>query len=251
MSLPVKPLATFAILLLVVAAASCSRSGPASTPELSDPSLTVTPVASPTPAPTPVNPRALLRESGAIMEALRSFHFRLDHRRGGTPLLPGLLIQEAEGDVISPDQISTDFSGSFGGFAVKSSLITIGDKSYMTNPLSGQWEDVPTDVSPLGFFNPRQGIASMMSQVESPTLLPGGRDTIRVQGRMPAEALAPLLGATVKGTTVAVELAIDANELYLLEAVFDGRVTPTEIDGVIRVIRLSRFNEPITIEPPP
>ena len=166
-------------------------------------------------------------------------------------MLPGLLIQEAEGDVISPDKISTDFSGSFGGFAVKSSLITIGDKSYMTNPLTGQWEDVPTDVSPLGFFNPRQGIASMMSQVTSPTLLPGGGDSIRVQGRIPAEALAPLLGATVKGTTVAVELAIDANELYLLEAVFDGRVTPTEIDGVIRVIRLSRFNEPITIEPPP
>ena len=90
----------------------------------------------------------------------------------------------------------------------------------------------------------------MMSRVGDASLLPGDSEVHRIKGTLPAEALAPLLGATVQGTTVNVEIAIDKTELYLIEAVFDGRVTPTESDGVIRVITLSRFDEPISIEAP-
>ena len=211
-------------------------------------SATPEPTSSPT--PTPVNAEALLQESGKVMEELESFHFRLHHRSGGTPLMPNLLLEEAEGDVIRPDGISVQFTGTFGGFAIKSSLITLGDSSYMTNPLTGKWESVPTEVSPLGFFNPRRGVTSMMARVEGSTLLPSDGKVHRVKGVLEAEALAPLVGATVEGSTVGVELAIDAETLRLLEAAFDGRVTPAEPDGTVRVITLSRFGEPVTIEPP-
>ena len=238
-----RPLVVAAIAAGVLAVMSCSSS-------TDTPSLTPTRVLPPTPTPTPVNPKALLDASGRVMEGLDSFHFRLTHRSGSTPLAGNLVIDEAEGAVVKPDSISAEFSGSFGGFAINSGLITLGDLSFMTNPLTGKWESVPPEVSPLGFFDPRRGIAEMMSRVEQPSLLPGSDGAYRVAGKLPAEALRPLLGSALRNATVDVELTLDAEALYLLEAVIDGRVTPAEEDGVVRVITLSRFNEPFAIEPP-
>ena len=242
MSLGSKVLVIATLVLLIFGVQACSRSQ--STPT----TIPSTPTATPT--PTPVNPRALLLESGRQMADLHSFHFRLEHRAGSTLLLPNLSIKRAEGDVVKPDKISAQFTGTFGGFAIKSSLITLGEASFMSNPLTGEWDRVPAEVSPLGFFNPRRGIADVMSQVEGPLLQAGDGHVLRLTGRLPAEALVPLLGSTVQGTTVAVELMIRAKDLYLLEAVFTGPVKPGELDSTVRVVTLSRFNEPVSIVPP-
>ena len=248
----IRPKLVLLLALLVVSAISvlgCGGSEPAPTAApLSPADLPPSPTVTPT--PTPISPQALLDGSSRVMEALESFHFRLHHESGSTKLLPSLLMDEAEGDVVRPDGISVEFSGSFGRFAIESGLITLGDDSYMTNPLSGKWESVPREVSPLGFFDPSRGIASMMSRVEGSSLLSSDGEVYRIGGTLPAEALAPLLGTTVEGTTVVVELTLDASDLYLLKAVVDGRVTPSDADDVVRVITLSRFNEPVTIEPP-
>ena len=211
-------------------------------------------LAEPIPTPTPINPEAVLERAGRVMEGLESLHFRLSHERGRTQLIPGLVIDEAEGDVASPDGLSVTFSGSYGtGFAVRASLISVGGASYMTNPFTGEWEAGPTGVSALGFFDPRRGIAAMMSQVDQPSLLKGAtdrRNVYMIGGDLVTEALAPLLGTTLVGETVRVELTIDADRLYLLEARIDGRVTPTDDEDVVRIVTHSAFNSPISIEAP-
>lgn len=236
------------VMAVVIGSLSCG--GSETKPTESDAASTQALSSTPTPSPTPVNPQALLEQSGQAMESLDSFHFLLEHRSGGTPFLPGLLITDAEGDVVNPDKLSAEFGGAFGTVYVKSSLVTLGEASYMTNPLSGKWETVPTEVSPLGFFDPQQGISAIMSQVVQLSLISSDEDAYGLKGELPAEALASLFGATVKGVSILVELTIDADSLYLLEAVLDGRVTAGEPDGTVRVITLSHFNEPITIEPP-
>ena len=208
------------------------------------------PTATPDPTPTPVSVEELLRIAGEATGALKTFHFRLNHEGGGTPLAPGLTVTEADGDVVSPGAISIDFAGTLGSFAVRSSLITIGDDSYMTNPLTDAWEGVPREVSPLGFFDPQKGIGSMMTSVLSPSIASLDEDEFVVTGNLPAEALRPLLGNSVEGTTVSVELTIDARTHFLNKAVLDGRVTAPEPDGVVRIITLSKFNEPMDIRPP-
>ena len=233
-----------ALVATLLAAHACGGSDPEETPA-------TVPTSTPSPSPTPtIDARAVLLQSGEAMEALVSFEFQLTHKSGGTTLIPGLVIKEAEGFVIKPDKISAEFSGAFGGFAIKAGLITLGEDSYMTNPLTGRWETVPREVSPLGFFDPSKGIAAMMSRVTEATVEPGEGDVYTVVGSLPAEAMAPLLGSTVKGSTISVELTIDATDLYLLEARVSGRVTAAEPDGTIRVIRLTRFNEEFTIEAP-
>ncbi|MCI0441456.1 MAG: LppX_LprAFG lipoprotein [Chloroflexi bacterium] len=232
------------IALASLLVAACGGAEPSST----------APPGTPTLSPTPVNPRAVLEQAGRAMESVESFAFKLEHQRGGTPLpiLPGLLLTEAEGEVVKPDRIAARFNGTIrGSLFVKSSLITLGDASYMTNPVSGAWESVPPDISPLGFFNPSEGVSAMMSQVQSPSLLDSNTpETYRIRGRLPVEALRPLFGETIMGATVGVDLTIDARNLYLTRAEIDGRITEAEEEGVVRVVVLSRFNEPLSIEPP-
>ena len=220
----------------------------------SSPAVELTPTAAPapTPTPTPVNVEALIQRSGEAMAGLKTFRFFLSHPSGGTPLdlLPGLAIQEVEGAVINPDGLEARFAGALGALYVESNLISVADKSYLTNPLNGKWEAIPQEISPLAFFNPRDGIASMMTQVREVTLISDSADEYRVTGLIPAEALAPLLGTTLSGVSASVELTIDRKSHHLREARFEGRVTSGEPDGTIRVITLSGFDKPLTIEPP-
>ena len=239
-----------ALVLAVVVAACGGSEDPTPTP---GPTPTATPTATPTPTPTPVNPQALLERSGQVLAEVDSFHFRLEHRKGTTSLLPGLTIEEADGDVVRPDRLRVDFRGAFGNVAVKAGLITIGQTSYMSNPITGRWEQTEAEVSPLAFFNPSVGIPAIMSQVTAEGLVEDrrqGRKVYVVTGRMPASALASLLGATLDDAEVRVTLTIDARDLFLLEAVLEGRASPLDPEEVVRVISLSRFNDALEIAPP-
>ncbi len=211
------------------------------------PEATVAPV----PTPTPIDVAVLLARSGEATSALKTFRFQLEHNReGGTPLTDTLTVTEADGTVVSPDALSIDFAGTLGSFAVRSSLITLGDDSYMTNPLTGAWERVAREVSPLGFFDPQRGIGSMMTEIQSPVLVAKSDSEFEIEGALPVEALKPLLGGLMDGTTVNARLTIDADSLFLERAILDGRVTAAEPDGVVRTITLSEFNEQVEIEPP-
>lgn len=186
------------------------------------------------------------------MQALKTFNFRLYHDVGSLELIPGLFVNKASGKVVNPDRLSVEFSGSFGeGFAIKSKVITVGSLTYMTNPLTGNWEASDASVSPLGFFSPTRGISGMMAQIQDVSLVDNSSDeTHRMKGNLPTTALAPLLGPTLTDRIVEVELTIEIASNQLLEARFTGAVTPTDVEGAERVIVLSFFDEDITIEAP-
>ena len=187
------------------------------------------------------------------MSDLDTFRFHLTHKGGGTPIFAGIVMQEALGDVAKPDRLRVELSGTLGQFFIKVELITVGDDAFLTNPLAGAWESLPQNVSPLGYFNPRQGIAAIMSQVTEVVL--EGKETDRetpyiIIGNVPSEALKPLLGNVAEGELVEVRLKIETESLRLLEARFSGVVTPGEKPGIVRNIALSRFNQSVAIEPP-
>jgi hypothetical protein len=234
-------LALFCLLAVVIA---CNRSAPGASPAPEAPTPT------PTPSPTPLNPQAILEESGLVMAGLDSFRFRMEHEGGGTPVAQGLVLVRVEGTVVKPDRISAEFGGSLGGFAVKANIISIGPDSYMTNPLNGNWEVVPQEVSPLSFFDPQSGIASIMPLVTQPALVSSNRETHTILGQLKSEDLAFLFGYTLQGADVTAEAVIDAETLHLLRVTLEGLITPGEAEGVVRIIRLSDFDEPFEIEPP-
>ena len=256
MSFQPRLLVACALVITVLIGSACGRSEPGESQPTPTDAAPSTPRPTPTPTPVPFDIEATLEQSGQVTQGLGSFSFRLRHERGSIQLA-GFNIDNAEGDVLNPDKISVAFSGLYGsGFAFRASLITISDSSYMTNPLTGKWEALAANVSPLGFFNPSRGIGAMLSQVAQVQLVQlvqgagPGTDAYRLAGNLAAESLEPLVGTTLKDATVHVELTSDADNLDLLESRITGRVTPTDTDDVVRVITLSAFNKPFTIEPP-
>ena len=244
-SAPVKALfttlAALALTLMLLSSA-CSDAAQSPTPTL----------APPTPTPTPINPQAIVDESAAAMAALNSFRFALTHNEGGTPLALGMLLTDASGSVGVPDKVALDFNGvSAGRFAVSGSVIALGEDVYMTNPLTGDWHQVGGDASPLNFFNPAQGIADIMAQLRDVALVSHTAAAYRIDGRLPADALASLFGAAAEGSGVRASLTIDKPSLHLIKAVLAGRITPGESDGLVRTITLFDFNLPVDIAPPP
>ena len=230
--------ATAALMALVVATSHAC--GNRSEPEVEAQPPT------PVPTPTPIDPTMLLQRMGAAMEGVSSFEFLLDHESGGTVLMSNLVMTEISGQVIRPDRLSIGFRGRFGNFAIRGQLITVGDATYMTNPLTDEWEKIPPGISPVRFFDE---FADMVSQV-NPSAATLDGNLFRVRGRLPTEALEPLVGSTIKGDTVAIELAALASNGYIVEVTFDGAVTEAEEAGTMRSITLSRFNESFSIELP-
>lgn len=205
----------------------------------------------PAPAtPTPINPQAILDACGRAMTALKSYRFRIEHEGGGTPLDQGMSLTDASGEVAVPDKLALDFTGAAGNFAVKGSLIAIGEDVYMTNPLTGEWHAASSALNPLKFFAPSQGIADILSQVRHPTLISHDGGAFRIGGALPASALAPLFGETKPQNDVDITLTIDKAHLRLTRAELQGIITPTEPAGIKRTIALSNFNEPAGIEAP-
>ena len=206
------------------------------------------------PTPTPViDVAAVLERTGAVMAGLGSFHFRLRHEVGSLEIASGLVLDRVDGDVARPDRISVTFVGNLGGFALDSSLITIGSASYMTNPLTGQWEEGPMSLSPLGFFSPTEGIAAMISQVRDPVLTveTAPEASYRIEGTLPAPALTPLIGSAIlPDAVVDLVLTIARDGSRLTGVRFTGRILESDVEGAVRVIELSAFDEPVSIEPP-
>ena len=205
----------------------------------------------PTATPTHINPQAILDDCGRAMSELASFRFHIEHDDdGGTPLEQGMTLTEASGSVENPDSLTVDFNGTAGSFAVKGSLIAVGEDVYMTNPLSGEWHAVSSALNPLEFFEPSQGIADILSQVRDAMLISHDATEYRVGGNLPASALTPLFGEIETQSSVDVTLTIGRADLYLTRARLEGRITPSEADGIARTITLSKFNEQVDIVAP-
>ena len=245
--LPISKSPILPTLLLVVLVTALSCSSPNDTNSIEDSGVAAKVALTAT--PTPINPQAVLDQSGEVMNDLQSFSFGLEHNTGGTPLAQGLILISTEGFVIKPDKLSLKFVGSAGNFVMHGDVITIGDKTFMSNPLNDEWQVLQGQVSPLAYFDPALGISSMMSRVTDVTLLEIHNSELRIGGKLPASALAPLLGPTTDGS-IEVELTIDLQSSYLTKVILKGRVTETELDGMERTIELGDFNEPKTIAPP-
>ena len=107
----------------------------------------------------------VISKSGEYMTTLTSFNFKMTHEVGATEFLPGLNVEEVSGDVQPPDLLAAEFVGMFGAFPIRSMLVAIGKDNYLTNPLTGVWEQIEPTVNLGGFFNTSEGMASLLEKM--------------------------------------------------------------------------------------
>ena len=247
MRLPLRPLtrghagAPLLALLVVIIAAGCPRGAI---------------VAGQDGAATPVPTDLLARASQRLAET-ETVHFELEVD-GETFIDDGenIRLLEAEGDLQRPDRVRTTFRVEVRSPILTIELITIGDQSWTTNLITGDWEPAPPEFSyrPSILFDNQNGIGPVMGRVSEATMLEAeevdGREAHHVSALVEKEIIEPLTAGTMTGSPVAVDLWIDKETADLLRVRLTEPPSEGRDDPATWTLDLSDHGDEVTIEPP-
>jgi hypothetical protein len=111
---------------------------------------TPTPTLTPTPTPTPVSAQAMLEAAQAAMSEVDSYSFAMDMEievamEGITMEMPFVFV----GAYQAPDRVQYVITMTVLGETTAMEGITIGETSYIKNPLTGAWETTTESTSPI------------------------------------------------------------------------------------------------------
>lgn len=206
------------------------------------------------PSPAPLTASQIIGKSSEKMQAINSFHFALDQVGGGTPIAMGIEMKKAYGDVVRPDKLKMTISGTISGMSLEVQMITVGGVMYMTNPLSGKWELPPAEFKVLSVFDPNTFIAAVMKDVTGLTELndeeSAGVICYHLSGSINSDDLSAITGSSVKGVAINVEVWIGKEDLLVRNIKLAGKITETEVPGIVRTLNFSNYNEVVSIELP-
>ena len=224
-------------LMLALALAGCGGMGG-----------TVAPGPTPTATPLP-DPAAILLGAAGRVAAAESLGFALEHPAGATELSPGLLLLRAEGAANAPDKfrmaLELEASGSFLELAV----VGIGERAWMTNLFSGEWESVSAAALPVRWEDAAAVFAAAIAAVEGPEL--AGSEIVEdgagdyqawvIRGMLPRAALAAILPGTRAEGSVAVTLWADQEERRLPRLRLAGPLAAGDLPEVARALTLEEL----------
>jgi hypothetical protein len=202
--------------------------------------------------------RSVLEASSQRLTETNSLHFKLSVE-GTTYIDDGQTIQlnAAEGSVVRPDMVEASFKAEIAGLAISTiQLITVGDESWTTNIITGDWEPAPTEFGydATVLFSDTEGLGYIMLNAVDPVLLPdeelNDRDVYRVQTSGDAALIGPVTSDTMTGYPVGIDVWIDKETYDVVKVVLVEAPTPEKDEPATWTLELSQQNEEITIEPP-
>jgi hypothetical protein len=185
------------------------------------------------------------------MAALDSFNFELTHDSGFTTLSSALQLSRASG-IVATDSLDLEAEANIGRAFVRVEAVVIRDRTWMTNPLTGVWSEIAPEDSPFSFLDPVKLVADILGATQNPAYPFDGESTgeITVTGSIPAPTLAALVGTVNPDAVPSVELTLDPANYVLKKIIISGNVQPEDEPNTVRVITLSEFDKPVSIEPP-
>jgi hypothetical protein len=212
------------------------------------------------PEPTPDDPATaaeILSWASSRLAETPSVHFTLEVE-GETFIDTSRAIRlvGAEGDLVRPDKVSVQFQAEVVGRTITIQLITIGDSSWTTNILTGNWEPAPLEFTyrPDILFSTQEGIGPVMSAVTDAQRLDdvelAGRPAYHVQGIVEQDVVGPLTYYSMRGSPVTVELWIDRETSDLLRAQLAEPPGEDRPRPATWTLDLSHHGEEFTISPP-
>lgn len=214
---------------------------------------------------------ALLEGAAAAMSRLASFRFRLTTQDGTTTIFDAVELESVEGAVQRPDSFTATVNAQVAIVPISLEVVGIGDTIWVQDPLAGDgsYQQIPVESGLADLLNPDRIFLEAIRLVENPVI--AGEDEVDgvaatvVEGEFrPVRAL-ELVGTPVPtpdaadleeagfglnlDTPLFTQIWVDA-EGRVIQLAFQGPLTTAEEPGIIRVLRLSDFDEPVEITPP-
>jgi hypothetical protein len=194
----------------------------------------------------------LERATDAVAE-ITSFHFKLTHENGSTPLPLSLQLIAAEGDVIVPGSMKADVDAKAAGINVSVDVIGIDDETWITNPFTRTWQKL-SGTNIRDFADPAALVESLLPSLEAESITEGGTvDGVATQlvvGTIDSGALSDALGIAQPGRTVTVEAWIGTDDHLPRKVRLAGALSDDDDEDVVRQVEISRYDVPVEIMPP-
>jgi hypothetical protein len=214
---------------------------------------TRTPVALATATPT-LSAQALLSAAQGTLQADKSFHFILNHENGTTPIAEGINMRRAEGDILKPDKFMATVDGTIGGKqSVSVKAINVGSQVWV-NIFGDKYTLLPNGVGAAQFLDPNNGVAKAIAGAKNPQSV--GQDTINgvatteISATVDAGDLTAIASQAQAGKSVPGKIWIGNSDHQVYRIRIEGPLNDQEPANIARQIDLSKFNEPLDIQPP-
>ena len=237
----------FVSMLSMVIASACANSpDPTPTPQ-------PTAIAQPTPTPTPVplEPDEVVSNAIDSLVEAGSIWFLLEHENGFTEALGGLELTRVEG-AITETGMSITAEANLGRIYIEVDAILIGTSTWLTNPLTGEWELLPDEDNPIGFLQPIAAVRGVLEGLTSADFIepPEPGVDYLITSPLKAEALKSLLGEIIPDGIGVAEVVIDHETFEMKSARIKGTLQIRDSDSTVRILEMSRYGEAFVIEQP-
>ena len=204
----------------------------------------------------PPEPEPVLAAASAAMGSIDYVRFKIE--RSGAPVyidpLDTLNFSVAEGQFAGPSSANAVVTLAIGNLNAQIGAIAIDGTTWLTNPITGEWEDAPAgyDFDPATLFDPDLGwrplLSSGLSEVEwvgEETGSDGPRYHIRAEADQ--DRVAVILAGLIRKQPVTLDMWIEPGSGYVREAelstVHEGQTSDWYIE-------FTEFGEPVEIAPP-
>lgn len=217
---------------------------------------------SPTPATATtvaeLTPEQIMSKASAQLAATQTIQFKLSVS-GQTfiDLNDQIQLLEASGQLVRPNEVYTEFRVKLLGRAtISTKLITIGEKHWSTDLITGKWGPAPEEFGydPQILFDNQNGIGPVMNRVTDARRLPNqsiqGRDCYHLTASVDQSIIGTLTSESMKGNPITVDLWIDTQNFNLLQAQLAEPKSVTGHEPATWVLSLTDQDKPITISPP-
>jgi hypothetical protein len=201
---------------------------------------------------------AILSNASQRLAETNSLHFTLEIE--GTTYIDeseSIQLESAEGDLARPDKVATEFKVSlFGVSTVSIRMITIGESSWTTDLITGNWTEAPPEFgyNPSVLYDNQNGLGPVTGKMTG-TKVAGtesidGQDSWHVTGIASGEIMEPITAGTMAGNEIGVELWIDKETFDIHRVKVVEPKTDDKDDPATWTLNLSEFDEKVTIEAP-
>ena len=211
------------------------------------------------PSPTPqLSAKQIAQQGSAKMLTIKTLHFTMDlqGRRKVIDPTGALVLRHAEGDLASPDKAKSQIKVAFSGLIVEVRAIGIGDKQWLTNPLTQRWELLPPNwgYNPAVLFDGQKGMTSLLARVDNLERAADenyeGKLHYRLTGKIAGQEIAPYTGYMITGSDVTFTMWIGAADFIIRKIVVTEK-DANDSEATDWVMALSAFDKPVSIEAPP
>jgi hypothetical protein len=205
------------------------------------------PITAATPA---IGPSDILAKSRDAMSLVKSYRFDLSHRNGnGSKIDESLTLVTAVGSVNRGEGISLESELLFGNIPVSAGVIKTKKSIYLRDPLSQKWRLIPEDSNPFAFLDPDKIITSVITGIYEPNLVSSKGDVFKISGQISTSSLDYIFQETVN-KDIDVTVWINRKSFVITRAEIAGRISEVDSDEIIRVIKITRYDEVLEIATP-